>query len=771
MHKRTLIIALLLACFALPAPAPALAQTGTKISQMPSGGAILNTDSVPFVRGGVNFKGTIASSVGSTGAVQTNNGAGGFASFLLSNTVGTGSATNGVLFNAGSTTQTLTQGTNPNNGWTNQISPAPLAAQALYQVSQGLYVDPRNYGAVCNAQIGGQNTYVPHVLHGVTLTASSPVISIPGYTWKLADVGSFVAVNGGFAGDAGVGTGTIISVNLVANTATMSVTPTISTTGGEIVFGADDTSGFVAAANQAVLNGGYVVVPNNCLVREMHLPNAVTLLGQAQETDYNYNYITPVMYVLSTGFTEDSTSYGINITNSNGIALSGFEIRALVDFPEPASSSGFANENAACIGTDSGTASVRAGVVLDHMSIQNCFVGLGVRIPNTSTGHIFFESRYSEFSTDAWGMHGGFSDGMEIGDVFTGNHEGYGDVYWGQGGGFATTAMRLIGVRFEEGGGLYCDACTGNHLDGVQFQFEAVNANSNGFTTGNSIVLNGQWNSFWMTGGFIEPADTDVPHIGVRLSGFGNFSHPVASFVNVFMGANANFIDYESTSSNQTIEYLGGITIAFAFTDVPITGPNFVHAGTGVPWVTKYQPANSPQYIAGVGVTDFTVNANHALGLMTTNANFGTILDMGLANTTTNSSIILPSASTSNRPVTGIAGMIRYNTTIPALEAFFSSAWNTILSYTASTIAATGSITFSNGLILNWGPWTSAASQAAVAVTYNAAFTTATYAVLPACASASTTSANAWYDTPVNSGVNLRGQVGSLSCTYFALGK
>lgn len=644
-----------------------------KISQMPSGGTTAAGDLVPVVRGGVNFKTTFAptASSGVAGAVQTSDGAGGFNNFLLSTTTGTGSAVSGLLFNGGSTTQALSVGSF--QGWSNQVSPSPLAAYGLYQLTQGLIVDPRNYGAVCDAQYADGRTYVPRSLGNVTLTASSPVISISGYAFKTADIGKTISVNAGSGGTAGVATGTIISIGTAGANATLSVTPTVSTSGGYAVFGHDDTAGFVAAANQAKINGGYVIVPSNCAVREMALPNFVSLIGQAVETDYDYNFILPVMFILSTGFTDDSTSYGINISDYVQVALKGFEIRGLV-FPQPASVSGFANANLSCVGTSTGTdvthGPTRAGIVLDTMSIQNCFVGMGSKLPlTTQGGHISFESRFSEYSANAWGMHGGFTDGAETGDVYTGNF-GYGAMYWGQGSGYNTTAMRLVGVRSEEDKvGLYCDGCSGNHLEASEFQFE----------TGNSIILNGQWYAFWMTGGFIE-SNGGLSRTPVLLSGGGNFSHPTASFVNVLTGGATNFIDYEATAgtANPTVSYLGGLAYTDAQGNTPMQGTTFVNAGTGNLYVTRYQPANAPSYIVGTGVTDLTINSNHALGLSTTNANLGTILDMGLASSTTNSSVLLPKGTTGNRPTTGINGMLRYNTTTNAVEGYVNGVWGSI---------------------------------------------------------------------------------------------
>lgn len=676
-----MMIKKLLAIIFLLISIPALAQSGVKISQMPTqpgNPPIPPTAQIPFISGGANFKGSLAPLSGSTGDIQTNNGSNGFSSFSLNTTSGTGSAANGVLMNNSGVTQALSIGTNY-MGWTNQISPSSLAASALFQISQGLIVDPRNYGAVCDAQYADGRTYVPRSLGGVTLTSGSPVISIGGYTFKTQDIGKSIALNAGFTGTAGVGLGTIVSIGPGGANATLSVTPTVSNVGGGVaIFGHDDTAGFQAAAQVAKINGGYVIVPSNCAVREMVPPQQVSFIGQSVETDYNYNFTLPVLYVLATGFTEDSASYGINVTDAQGVGLRGFEIRGPISFPRPATASGFANEKLSCVGTDGGTDGPTTGgslqdVVLENMGFQQCFVGFGSRINlAVQGGHIFFTSRNSEYSTLAWGMHGGFSDGVEINDTYTGNHQGYGDIYWGPGAGFGTTAMRLIGTRMEEGPGLYCDACQGNHLEGTEFQFEFTDNPGVG-AAGVPITLNGQWDTFTMTGGFIEQ------HSGpaVKLTGSGNFGHPSASFVNVFADE-VPFVNssYSAGTQSPSVSYVGGIAVNGEGTQNPLTPANFM-TGNAL-YVGRFEPANGAKYIFGTGISDFTFNLNHALGLATSSARTGSIFDAGLAGTSTvTSSIILPAGTTAQRPTTGINGMVRYNSSTSGVEAYNGS-WNPI---------------------------------------------------------------------------------------------
>jgi hypothetical protein len=532
-----------------------------------------------------------------------------------------------------------------------QFLPQPRASGLL---------DPRNYGAVCNAIYADGRTYTPGSVGTVTMTAGSNVIAIGGYTFSSADVGKSIAMNAGGGGTAGVALGTIVSVNTGANTATLSVTPTVSTTSGYAVFGHDDTAGFVAAATAAASGIGGVSVPDACAVRELALPNFVTLQGAAKETNYSYNFIHPSMFILATGFSEDSANYGINITNYNQVALSGFQIRGAV-FPLNSSNSGFANERLACVGTDSGTQSVRAGISLDHMSLTNCFHGLGSRVGlSSNSGHIFFESYFSEYSANGVGIYGGLSDGAEFGDVFTSNFDG--GAYWGGGGGYATTAMRLIGVRFEENGyGIYCDGCSGNHLDGTEFQFNA----------GYNIVLNGQWDNFWMTGGFFEYNLGDNTHSSVELLGFGNYGHPNLSMSNVQTTEGAYLLDYNATagSVNPRVEYLGGILKV---------NTALIKTTTGTPDVFIATPVNLPPYYGGAGYTALTINSTQQVGIGTSSARAGVALDLGANSTTANSSLLLPVGTTGARPGTGINGMLRYNSTTNAIEGYVNGGWGGI---------------------------------------------------------------------------------------------
>lgn len=667
LRKKLLAIA-----FLLVMAVHAFAQTGVKISEMPTqpgNPPIPSTAQIPFQLGGVNFKGSIANPNGLAGDVQTNGGSTGFGSFSLSATAGSGSATNGLLLNNNGVTQAVSVGTV--GGIANIVTPPSLAANALYQASNGLEIDPRGtlFGAVCNAQYADGRS--PH-FGTVTMTSGNPVIRIGGYVWKLSDVGSFISLNNGGAGDAGIGTTTIISVDLNANTATIGASPNVTSTGGYAVWGNDDTAAFASAAAQSVLVGGEVIVPDKCLVRELHLPVGTRLKGARLANGYTYgNNMKPTLYILSTGYTEDATSYGINITGSNSVSLDGFAIQGST-FPFM----GFSNINLSCIGTDSGNAGTADAIVLEHMTIQYCPIGLGVAFTHTSSGYTFGKSHFSEYASNGWGMRGDFSDWESTGDVFTGDFSG-GMSIGPNGTGNGANAGRVNGDRFEEDSiGVLCDSCVGLTMTGDEWQFN----NDYG------IKLNGSWGNITVTGGNMvgqgqTNASAHKAYIGVtsnsgsghlRVSGMG------------FIPDGENYVLDATTSVGST-----DISIEGGYAKPSIAPANFE---VNNPSSYKFDVFQQPLYVSGLN--DFSFNVNHALGLQTTSAAVGSILDASLASTITNSSIILPNGSAANRPATPVNGMVRYDTTTLGYEGYSAGSWISLSSPVVNNYI--GGLTLSN---------------------------------------------------------------------------
>lgn len=95
---------------------------------------------------------------------------------------------------------------------------------------------------------------------------------------------------------------------------------------------------------------------------------------------------------------------------------------------------------------------------------------------------------------------------------------------------------------------------------------------------------------------------------------------------------------------------------------------NVVHV-TSATLVTPTLGVASATSLAASGIGTFaTVDIGSTAAVST-----GTVLDMSHANT----SMLLPTGTSGQRP-TGIAGMCRYNSSTPAIECFYSSAWNTL---------------------------------------------------------------------------------------------
>jgi hypothetical protein len=76
----------------------------------------------------------------------------------------------------------------------------------------------------------------------------------------------------------------------------------------------------------------------------------------------------------------------------------------------------------------------------------------------------------------------------------------------------------------------------------------------------------------------------------------------------------------------------------------------------------------SPAYAQS---TLYVSGSNGNVGIGTTTPNTGAALDMS-ANT---NAVLLPVGTTAQRPSTGVNGMLRYNSTIPAVEAYVNGAW------------------------------------------------------------------------------------------------
>lgn len=436
------------------------------------------------------------------------------------------------------------------NGIGGTVTNAFQAANTLYQATNALIINPQYYGATCDAQyFDGRNG-----TGYVTLVNGSPTLAISGHTFSNADIGKSFVANAGTSGDAGLPLVTIIAVNTGNNTATMSASPTVSTTSGYGLLAHDDTTAFHNASFfTLIFHGSYIIAPNNCAVRGLTFASDTTLMGQSGATGYGYGFdIKPVLNILESGFASDTTAYGINISGNYSLAIKNLEIRGIT-FPYL----GFSPAPVlACIGTTSGNTATAQALLLDHVTISYCPVGLGVSYGTTPGGYIFLQTHMSEFASNGIGMNGNFSDWLDEGSTFTGNftegvHLGPIGTSPGSGG-----ASHLEGTRFEENGtGFTIDSGYNISMEGVQWQFNNAYA----------LYLLGSWREISVTGGMMQGNGTalasgNIAHIG--LGGVGAAGHLHLS--------NVTF-DKNNFSAGGTTHYLiDGITSGTNNPDISI---------------------------------------------------------------------------------------------------------------------------------------------------------------------------------------------------------
>lgn len=139
-------------------------------------------------------------------------------------------------------------------------------------------------------------------------------------------------------------------------------------------------------------------------------------------------------------------------------------------------------------------------------------------------------------------------------------------------------------------------------------------------------------------------------------------------------GATIPLLNASNTWSGVQTHNAGDLVLASSTTGVAITnGTGVVSAVAtlGNSFLTNTGITLGTTAISlGSTVTAITGVASISYGASLTS---GSVLDMSSQTT----SMLLPSGTTGNRP-TGVAGMMRYNSTVPALEAYYNNAWNTL---------------------------------------------------------------------------------------------
>jgi len=106
--------------------------------------------------------------------------------------------------------------------------------------------------------------------------------------------------------------------------------------------------------------------------------------------------------------------------------------------------------------------------------------------------------------------------------------------------------------------------------------------------------------------------------------------------------------------------------------------------GTGTTPTTTLQFSHS----GSIGSVSYAFMGGK-VGIGTAIPTAGTALDLSYNTTSSNSSLLLPTGTTGTRPSTGTNGMVRYNSTAPAIEAYVSNTWSSLLVSGSSSAGST----------------------------------------------------------------------------------
>ncbi len=402
------------------------------------------------------------------------------------------------------------------------------AANLLYQITQGMDIDPRYYGAACNTKSFNGN-YGSNTL---TTVSGSPVISIGGYTFQNCtagvgnncDVGRVISV---FAPCNPGPTTYIASVNTGTNQATLGENMACTTTGSgnmaAVIGGyptdfatpslaADDTAAIHEASTlSAIYHGGRVKLPTNCLVgaNGPTLTNPAGPLVMANNSELvgnnggnNYGTISggagsttgsvTTLFIASDGMTDD-TAMGISINSSHEVRLRDFTIQCST-FPYL----GYPGLNLAAIGHTAATGIDPENLIMDHISFNLCPVGFGIPFgwnqPVTFTAGISGNAMtVSAITSDNFlapsGGISGATDWLAVGRTITG---------------IGVTAGTVItGAPPQGGAGAYTVSPSQTVSGGTPMTAGAVGS----FTGGSSRFLEFASNGIGMNGDLSDWAD------------------------------------------------------------------------------------------------------------------------------------------------------------------------------------------------------------------------------------------------------------------------
>lgn len=391
------------------------AHAQTKISQMPPGNAPTAGDTVPIVRGGVNYGATMT--LGSTttaGLLQCGSGV---------------TCSGGIINGASYPTQT-------NNAFLYLMT---NGSGVLWSNPASL-VDPRTYGATCL----GANT------HGGVGQGGSYLAA--GGTGYVNATYSAVPLTGGTGTGAQativVSGGAVSSVTISAAGSNYSIRDTLSasntnlgSSGSGFAYivgafngnanpvypGTDDTAGFQNAFAVALATGQGVLVPNGCWVTTLNIPQGISMIGTGWNPNYGFNTNSgtatnpPILY------SHGGPARIINTTGGANNAFVGFEIN------------GYAAGGASfCIGSSVNAGGGAPYITVMNMSFKGCSAGVG-----DTTNQMFVHSYNNDYGANNWGIFGNMSDLVSSNDNFS--SEALGGIHLSGGAGL----VRIANDRFE----------------------------------------------------------------------------------------------------------------------------------------------------------------------------------------------------------------------------------------------------------------------------------------------------------------------------------
>ncbi|MDX2028419.1 MAG: hypothetical protein SFW62_07265 [Alphaproteobacteria bacterium] len=138
--------------------------------------------------------------------------------------------------------------------------------------------------------------------------------------------------------------------------------------------------------------------------------------------------------------------------------------------------------------------------------------------------------------------------------------------------------------------------------------------------------------------------------------------------------APGNKLHVYSSASGQTVPALIETTATNAFSELSLkTASRTYNISTGGSATGAPYASNLYIWDGTAAAVRVVMNTSGALSIGPSAPTTGTALDVS-AHT---SSVLLPVGTTGTRP-TGVAGMIRYNSTTPAIEAYYNSTWNSL---------------------------------------------------------------------------------------------